>query len=125
MVDTQGRTSFTPQAAARAIGRQGVECLFGRVHKTFRAVVKAFAPRCERGHATRTKLAKGHRFDLRLFRPFPADLSIKKSSIFFPPLIASTSLLNLAPSFWSRGENSFSETKGPPAGGWHPPPSCD
>jgi hypothetical protein len=28
----------------------------------------------------------GHRFDLRLFRPFLADLSIKKSSIFFPSL---------------------------------------
>jgi hypothetical protein len=37
------------------------------------------------------------RFDLRFFRPFRADLSIKKSSSFFPPLIASTSQRGLAP----------------------------
>jgi hypothetical protein len=41
--------------------------------------------------------AKGQRFALRLFRPFPADLAIKKSSIFFPPLIASTSQRGFAP----------------------------
>src|SRR5215469_2123050 len=40
---------------------------------------------------------EGHRFDLRFFRPFRADLSIKKSSIFFPPLIAATSQRGLAP----------------------------
>ena len=40
---------------------------------------------------------QGHRFDLRFFRPFRADLSIKKSSIFFPPLIAATSQRGLAP----------------------------
>src|ERR1700746_3162272 len=31
------------------------------------------------------------------FRPFRADLSIKKSSIFFPPFIAATSHRGLAP----------------------------
>src|SRR5262245_11358767 len=41
---------------------------------------------------------EGHRFDLRFFRPFRADFSIKKSSSsFFPPLIASTSQRGLAP----------------------------
>src|SRR5262249_4272753 len=37
------------------------------------------------------------RFDLRFFRPFRADLSIRKSSSFLPPLIASTSHLGFAP----------------------------
>src|SRR5262245_58204000 len=40
---------------------------------------------------------QGHRFDLRFLRPFPADLSIRKSSSFFPPLIAATSQRGLAP----------------------------
>src|SRR5215472_17973314 len=40
---------------------------------------------------------QGHRFDLRFPRPFRADLSIKKSSSFFPPLIAATSHLGFAP----------------------------
>src|SRR5262245_55320866 len=40
---------------------------------------------------------QGHRFDLRFLRPFRADLSIRKSSSFFPPLIASTSQRGLAP----------------------------
>jgi hypothetical protein len=40
---------------------------------------------------------EGHRFDLRFFRPFRADLSIKKSSSFFPPLISATSHLGFAP----------------------------
>jgi len=35
-------------------------------------------------------LCEGHRFDLRFLRPFRA-LSIRKSSSFFPPLIAATS----------------------------------
>src|SRR5262249_50984857 len=39
----------------------------------------------------------GQRFDLRFFRFFRADLSIKKSSSFFPPLIAATSQRGLAP----------------------------
>src|SRR5215831_879131 len=38
-----------------------------------------------------------HRFDLRFLRPFRADLSIRKSSSFFPPLIAATSHLGFAP----------------------------
>ena len=38
-----------------------------------------------------TKFAKGQRFDLRFLRRFRADLSIRKSSSFFPPLIAATS----------------------------------
>jgi hypothetical protein len=41
--------------------------------------------------------AKDHRFDLRFLRPFHADFSIKKSSSFFPPLIAATSQRGLAP----------------------------
>src|SRR6266542_4254886 len=41
--------------------------------------------------------AKAQRFDLRFFRPFRADLSIRKSSSFFPPLIAATSQRGLAP----------------------------
>src|SRR6516225_5036787 len=40
---------------------------------------------------------EAQRFDLRFFRPFRADLSIKKSSSFFPPLIAATSQRGLAP----------------------------
>src|SRR6266511_2489201 len=39
----------------------------------------------------------GQRFDLRFFRPFRADLSIRKSSSFFPPLIAATSQRGLTP----------------------------
>src|SRR5262249_28456016 len=44
-----------------------------------------------------TKFAKVQRFDLRFFRPLRADLSIKKSSSFLPPLIAATSQRGLAP----------------------------
>src|ERR1700756_4844112 len=40
---------------------------------------------------------QGHRFDLRFFRPFRADLSIRKSSSFLPPLIAAASQRGLAP----------------------------
>ena len=40
---------------------------------------------------------EGQRFDLRFLRPFRADSSIKKSSIFFPRLIAATSQRGLAP----------------------------
>src|ERR1700756_2904902 len=40
---------------------------------------------------------QGHRFDLRFLRRFRADFSIRKSSSFFPPLIASTSQRGLAP----------------------------
>src|SRR5215467_8186237 len=36
-------------------------------------------------------------FDLRFFRPFRADLSIRKFSSFFPSLIAATSQRGLAP----------------------------
>jgi len=43
------------------------------------------------------RVYKAHRFDLRFLRPFRADLSIRKSSSFFPPLIASTSHLGFAP----------------------------
>jgi len=38
-----------------------------------------------------------YRFDLRFLRFFRADLSIRKSSSFFPPLIAATSQRGLAP----------------------------
>jgi hypothetical protein len=40
---------------------------------------------------------QGHRFDLRFLRPFRADLSIRKSSSFLPPLIAAASQRGLAP----------------------------
>src|SRR5262245_1845306 len=40
---------------------------------------------------------QGHRFDLRFLRTFRADLSIRKSSSFLPPLIAATSHFGLAP----------------------------
>src|SRR5215470_10512327 len=40
---------------------------------------------------------EGQRFDLRFLRPFRADLSIRKSSSFFPPLIAATSHLGFTP----------------------------
>jgi hypothetical protein len=40
---------------------------------------------------------EAQRFDLRFFRPFRADFSIKKSSSFFPPLIAATSQRGFAP----------------------------
>src|SRR5215510_8214014 len=40
---------------------------------------------------------EAHRFDLRFLRPFRADLSIRKSSSFLPPLIAATSHLGFAP----------------------------
>ena len=42
-------------------------------------------------------LYEAHRFRLRFFRPFRADLSIRKSSSFLPPLIAATSQRGLAP----------------------------
>src|SRR5262249_45637788 len=42
-------------------------------------------------------LCEAQRFDLRFFRPFRADLSIRKSSSFFPPLIAATSQRGLTP----------------------------
>src|SRR6266446_10437437 len=38
-----------------------------------------------------------YRFALRFFRPFRADLSIRKWSSFLPPLIAATSQTGLAP----------------------------
>src|SRR5262249_31948659 len=38
-----------------------------------------------------------HRFDLRFLRPLRADLSIRKSSSFFLPLIAATSQRGFAP----------------------------
>src|SRR5262249_30142898 len=41
--------------------------------------------------------AAGHRFDLRFLRPLRADLSIRKSSSFFPPLIAVTSQRGFTP----------------------------
>src|SRR5262249_31436492 len=43
-----------------------------------------------RGHRREQLVTSGYeaqRFDLRFFRPFRADLSIRKSSSFFPPLI--------------------------------------
>src|SRR5262249_31452165 len=40
---------------------------------------------------------EAQRFDLRFLRLFCADLSIRKSSSFFPPLIAATSQRGLAP----------------------------
>src|SRR5262245_34025377 len=43
------------------------------------------------------RYAKGHRFDLRFFRPFRADLLIRKSSSFLPRFIAATSQRGLAP----------------------------
>src|SRR5215510_5321762 len=53
-----------------------------------------------RGHRREQLVTSGYeaqRFDLRFLRPFRADLSIKKSSSFFPPLIAATSHRGLAP----------------------------
>src|SRR5262245_8455041 len=53
-----------------------------------------------RGHRREQLVTSGYeaqRFDLRFFRPFRADLSIRKSSSFFLPLIAATSHLGLAP----------------------------
>src|SRR5215831_17518792 len=49
---------------------------------------------CER---MSSRVYEGHRFDLRFLRPFRADLSIKKSSSFFPRLIAATSQRGFAP----------------------------
>src|SRR5215813_3223873 len=40
---------------------------------------------------------QGHRLDLRLLRRLRADLSIRKSSSFLPPLIAAISQRGLAP----------------------------
>jgi len=42
-------------------------------------------------------MLEGQRFDLRFLRPFRADLSIRKSSSFLPPLIASTSQTRSCP----------------------------
>src|SRR5262245_40297706 len=53
-----------------------------------------------RGHRREQLVTSGYeaqRFDLRFFRPFRADLSIRKSSSFFPPLIAATSQRGFAP----------------------------
>src|SRR5262249_45999095 len=52
------------------------------------------------GTASHQRLCSGNKvtaFDLRFLRPFRADLSIRKSSSFFPPLIAATSQRGLAP----------------------------
>jgi hypothetical protein len=49
------------------------------------------------GFAQEVHINIGHRFDLRFLRLFGADLSIKRSSSFFPPLIAATSQRGLAP----------------------------
>src|SRR5262245_56457552 len=43
------------------------------------------------------RMYEAQRFDLRFLRPFRADLSIRKSSSFFPRLIAATSQRGLAP----------------------------
>jgi hypothetical protein len=43
------------------------------------------------------KVCEAQRFDLRFVRPFRADLSIRKSSIFFPFFRASTIHLGFAP----------------------------
>src|SRR5262249_17940445 len=52
----------------------------------------------ERSMAQHPKcISEGQRFDLRFFLPFPADLSINKSSIFAPALIAPTSQRGFAP----------------------------
>src|SRR6516164_10335291 len=56
---------------------------------------------------------QGHRFDLRFLRPLRADLSIRKSSSFLPPLIASTSQRGLAPrpaQVWPDGPRYFGGT---------------
>src|SRR5262249_19244214 len=42
-------------------------------------------------------LCEAQCFDLRFLRPFRVDLSIRKSSSFFPPLIAATSQRGFAP----------------------------
>src|SRR5262245_1695713 len=43
------------------------------------------------------RVYEAQRFDLRFLRAFRADLSIRKSSSFFPPLIAATGQRGLAP----------------------------
>src|SRR5262245_35252022 len=43
------------------------------------------------------KDVEGQRIDLRFLRPLRADLSIRKSSSFFPPLIAATSQRGFSP----------------------------
>src|SRR5262249_17350424 len=43
------------------------------------------------------EMHEGHRFNPRLFRCLRADLSIRKSSSFLPPLIAATSQRGFAP----------------------------
>src|SRR5215510_9270310 len=53
-----------------------------------------------RGHRREQLVTSGYeaqRFDLRFLRFFLAVLSIRKSSSFFPPLIAATSHRGLAP----------------------------
>src|SRR5262249_57236554 len=63
------------------------------VHNSWSPLVS----RSQAFNATEEKALEGQRFDLRLLRRFRADFSIKKSSSFFPPLIASTSHLGFAP----------------------------
>src|SRR5262245_16470902 len=56
---------------------------------------------------------EGQRFDLRFLGPFRADWSIKKSSSFFPPLIAATSQRGFAPrpaQVWPEGPRYFGGT---------------
>src|SRR5262249_15323115 len=48
-------------------------------------------------HRPPQRISEAQRFHLRFLRPFRADLSIKKPSSFFPPLIAATSQRGLAP----------------------------
>src|SRR5262249_48134234 len=75
-------------------------------HK-FRAFLCAKQPITKRGMKKTPSIAhivassrsgyEAQRFDLRFFRPFRADLSIRKSSSFLPPLIAARSQRGFAP----------------------------
>jgi len=108
-----GLRSFFRQSSPRreraVIPEPALSCLCRKKHSQFLGLPKKCASgstkadddrhrwwRCCPGLALHW-LCEAQRFDLRFLRCFRADLSIKKSSSFFPPLIAATSQFGFAP----------------------------
>src|SRR5262249_34045996 len=102
--DDKERVAVAGEAAATAItGRDSIDAWSG-TPGLFLASSSASRASLPKGScilfgrsSQERNLCEGHRFDLRFPRPFRADLSIRKSSSFFPPFIAATSQLGLAP----------------------------
>src|SRR5262249_38568013 len=75
-----------------------VPCTIGNFYKTQLEISTKFTEAHTLAFFTKfAKVYEAQRFDLRFLRPFRADFSIRKSSSFFPPLIAATSQVGFAP----------------------------